>query len=199
MVESGQIRRKQYDQESLLADGSVHWEGVAREEILNNFRRLREASPITFLKHPEVRYEVTDHCNADCIMCPREVHKLGRPHGIMNLDNYRRSIDEVVGLGCKQIVLTGFGEPLVDKTLEQKVEYAKGKGLRTYIITNGSLLTADRSATLIESGLDELRLSFYGMQKSTYEKVMVGLNFETTMRNMEDFFNTREFYKDFLR
>ena len=41
------------------------------------------------------------------------------------------------------MVLTGFGEPLIDKTLEQKVEYAKNKGLRTYIISNASLLTRD--------------------------------------------------------
>ena len=57
---------------------------------------------------------MTDHCNADCIMCPRDMHADARPHGIMDLDLYRRSIDEVSALGAEQIVLTGFGEPLID-------------------------------------------------------------------------------------
>ena len=192
MVNSRLRPQKSYDQESLLSDSSVNWDGVNREAVLANLRREQSAKPITYLRHPEVRYEVTDHCNAECIMCPRDVHKLGRPHGIMSLANYKKSIDEVVGLGCKQVVLTGFGEPLVDKTLEQKIAYAKSKDLRTYIISNVSLLTPERSSRLINAGLDELRLSFYGMQKKTYETVMVGLNFETTMRNMEAFFEIRK-------
>lgn len=184
-------RLRKFDQHSLLEDGSVKWEGFSREILLQQIRQDQESSPITMLRHAEVRYEVTDHCNAECIMCPRESHKLGRPHGIMDMDKYRNSIDEVVDLGCKQVVLTGFGEPLVDKTLEQKVAYAKSKGLRTYIICNASLLTKDRGTGLIQSGLDELRVSFYGMRKESYEQVMVGLNFDVTMKNLADFLDTR--------
>ena len=75
------------------------------------------------LRHPEVRYEVTDNCNAHCIMCPREKHD--RPHGIMDQAKYEASIDEIVGLGASQVVLTGFGEPMLDKQLEDKIDYAK--------------------------------------------------------------------------
>ena len=42
---------------------------------------LRGEQPVTMLLHPEVRYEVTDHCNATCIMCPRDKHEHGREHG----------------------------------------------------------------------------------------------------------------------
>jgi radical SAM protein with 4Fe4S-binding SPASM domain len=110
----------------------------------------------------------------------------------MDLARYKKSIDEVVGLGCKQVVLTGFGEPLVDKTLERKVEYAHDRGLRTYIISNASLLTRKRATGLISAGLDELRVSFYGMTKQTYEQVMVGLKFDVTMKNLAGFLELRE-------
>ena len=110
-----------YDQETLLSDRSVNWTGYDREGLLASIRKEQGESPITWLRHPEVRYEVTDHCNAECIMCPRDLHKFGRPHGIMDRKNYEESIDEVVGLGCKQVVLTSFGEPLIDKRLEQKI------------------------------------------------------------------------------
>ncbi len=184
--------QRSYDQESPLNDRSMNWKGYDREALLAHVRHEMEEKPITRLRHPEVRYEVTDHCNADCVMCPRDVHKLGRPHGIMDVERYKTSIDEVVELGCKQVVLTGFGEPMIDKTLEKKVAYANSKGLRTYIISNASLLTRRRSQALIKAGLDELRLSYYGMKKETYERVMVGLNFEVTMDNLLSFLEIRK-------
>ena len=184
--------KRGYDQGTLLNDSSLKWEGFDRESLMASVREKLAQAPITHLRHPEVRYEVTDHCNAECIMCPREVHKLGREHGIMTFDDYKRSLDEVIELGCQQIVLTGFGEPLVDKQLEKKVEYAKGRGLRTYIISNGSLLTKKRATNLIQAGLDELRISFYGMRKETYETVMVGLKFDVTMNNLLGFLELRD-------
>lgn len=183
---------RQYDQETLLSDNSVKWDGTDRSALLAKIRMESAAAPITHLRHPEVRYEVTDNCNAECIMCPRDMHKLGRPHGVMQLEPYKKSIDEVVELGCKQVVLQGFGEPLVDKGLEKKIEYAKSKGLRTYIVSNASLLTKKRASGIIGAGLDELRVSYYGMSKETYERVMVGLNFEQTMDNLHGFLELRE-------
>lgn len=180
-----------YDQETLLNDHSVNWKGFDRETLLAAIRREPAEGPITRLRHPEVRYEVTDHCNAECIMCPRDVHKLGRPHGIMDRQKYENSVEEVVSLGCKQVVLTSFGEPLIDKRLEQKIAYARARGLRTYVISNASLLTRDRAKRVIEAGLDELRVSFYGMRKETYERVMVGLNFDVTMSNLMGFLELR--------
>ena len=182
---------KSYAQEPLLNDHSDNWNGFNRDKLLAYVRREMEDQPITRLRHTEVRYEVTDHCNAECIMCPRDVHKLGRPHGIMKTEYYKKSIDEVVALGCKQVVLTGFGEPMIDKRLEDKIAYAKSKGLRTYIISNASLITRKRAERLINAGLDELRLSYYGMRKESYEKVMVGLKFDVTMKNLHDFLDVR--------
>lgn len=180
------------DQKSLLDDGSVQWDGFDRKELLERIRQEQADQPIARLRHPEVRYEVTDHCNAECIMCPRDLHKFGRPHGIMDMASYKKSIDEVLDLGCKQVVLTSFGEPLIDKRLEEKIKYAKDRGLRTYMISNASLLDDKRATGLINAGLDELRVSFYGMQKESYEKVMVGLNFEVTMSNLHNFLSLRE-------
>lgn len=177
-----------YSQERLLNDGSVNFPGFDKAELLAAVER---EPVITQLRHPEVRYEVTDHCNAACVMCPRDAHKHGREHGIMDLEKYKKSIDEVVKLGAKKVVLTGFGEPLIDKTLEQKIAYAKGYGLNTYIISNASLLTRKRSLSLIEAGLDELRVSFYGMRPETYNRVMVNLDFNVTMENLLAFLDVR--------
>jgi MoaA/NifB/PqqE/SkfB family radical SAM enzyme len=178
-----------YIQKSLLRDGSI---SIDEPEIKALLAEIPEDLPITQLLHAEVRYEVTDHCNATCIMCPREEHEHGREHGIMDQAKYERSIDEVVALGAKKIVLTGFGEPMLDKRLELKIAYAKAKGLSTYIITNGSVLNSKRAQGILEAGLDEMRVSFYGMGRDTYNTVMQGLDYEKTRDGLLEFLALRE-------
>jgi MoaA/NifB/PqqE/SkfB family radical SAM enzyme len=183
------IPAERYAQERLLADGSLGNIGENAESLL---KRIPQDAPITSLLHPEVRYEVTDHCNATCIMCPRDKHVDGREHGIMDQARYEKSIDEVAALGAQKVVLTGFGEPLLDKRLELKVAYAKKRGLATYFITNASALTPRRSEQLLEAGLDEMRVSFYGLSKETYNAVMQGLDFERTKTKVLEFLRLRD-------
>ncbi len=144
-------------QDNLLNDGSINFNDASLEDLL---KKIPIEKPITKLSHPEVRYEVTDHCNASCIMCPRDEHEHGREHGIMDQAKYEKSIDEIVSLGAKNIVLTGFGEPMLDKNLELKIAYAKKNDLSTYIISNGSVLNSNRAKKILEAGLDEIRISF---------------------------------------
>ena len=60
-----------YSLTALLTDGSV----TMPQAELDALRRELDAEPeITRLLHPEVRYEVTDHCNATCIMCRAKSH-----------------------------------------------------------------------------------------------------------------------------
>ena len=176
-------------QENLLKDGSINFDESSLDDLL---KKLPIEKPVTQLLHPEVRYEVTDHCNASCIMCPRDEHEHGREHGIMDQHDYEKSIDEVVNLGAKHIVLTGFGEPMLDKNLELKIAYAKKNGLSTYIISNGSVLNSKRAQKILEAGLDEIRISFYGMGEDTYNTVMQGLDFERTKNGLLKFIKLRD-------
>lgn len=178
-----------YIQKSLLGDGSI---GIQESEIKELLKEIDEGPIIKSLLHAEVRYEVTDHCNATCIMCPREEHEHGREHGIMDQAKFEKSIDEVILLGAKRIVLTGFGEPMLDRRLEQKISYAKTKGLSTYIITNGSVLTSKRAKGILEAGLDEMRVSFYGMGRDTYNTVMQGLDYDKTRDGLLNFLSLRD-------
>lgn len=182
------VSEDRYSDKSILNDGSVVFPKGSGIELIN---LIPQDEPITKLLHPEVRYEVTDHCNATCIMCPRDKHEHAREHGIMNQELYEKSIDEVVLLGAEKVVLTGFGEPMLDKKLELKIKYAKSKGLSTYIISNGSVLNSKRARTILEAGLDEIRVSFYGMQEKSYNSVMKGLDFNKTISGMMDFINLR--------
>jgi MoaA/NifB/PqqE/SkfB family radical SAM enzyme len=178
-----------YSQDRLLTDGSVT---LPADRLKAKLAAIPVDAPVTALLHPEVRYEVTDNCNASCIMCPRDKHEHARDHGIMDQAKYEKSIDEVAALGAKKVVLTGFGEPMLDRRLEKKISYARAKGLSTYIISNGSALNSRRARTLLEAGLDEMRISFYGMRTETYNAVMQGLDFDRTMKGLLEFLKLRD-------
>jgi len=147
------------------------------------------------LAHPDVRIEPTNMCNYNCIMCPRDKHT--RKQGVMNMVLYKYIIGEIIPMGAKQITLINFGEPFIDPTLTDKIHYASQRGLKTYIVTNGSLMnekdtsefSTGRGLTKIEAaaqaGLSELRLSFYGTTKEKYEKIMKGGNFEKVVENIK--------------
>jgi molybdenum cofactor biosynthesis enzyme MoaA len=84
---------------------------------------------------------------------------------------------------------------MLDKRLEDKIAYAKAKGLRTYIITNGSALTEKRAYLLLQAGLDEMRVSFYGMGADTYNAVMRGLDYDKTVEGLMRFLAIRDTLK----
>lgn len=134
------------------------------------------------LKNPEVRIETTNICNSQCIMCPRE--KLTRPLGVMDFDLFRSILDEAVGYGIRSVFLGGYGEPLADPLMVERIRYAKSKRLRCNFISNGSLLTEEVSRALIEAGLDEVRFSIYGTTKEVFEKVHTRLSFEKVVGNV---------------
>lgn len=62
-----------------------------------------------------------------------------------------------------------FGEPLLDKHLDEYIRYAKKLGFSyTFVTTNGYLLNEEKISSLIGSGLDSIKFSFNGGTKEHY-------------------------------
>ena len=140
----------------------------------------------------EIWIENTNHCNAACVMCPRELQS--RTKGIMNFELYQKLIDEISIYKdqVKRVHMHNFGEPLLDKKLPDRIKYAKLKGIKhVYFVTNASLLNEKNSELLIDSGLDEFKISFYGVDKDSYNNTMVNLDFDETLNNIINFFDIR--------
>jgi hypothetical protein len=132
---------------------------------------------------PVVRIETTNACNARCIICPHR--DLRRATVRMEEGLYRRLIAECSRAGCREVHLHNFGEPLLDKQLEDRICYAKEKGIRKVkIFSNGSLLTPDRAAGLIRAGLDEVKISFDGATREEFERIRPPLKFDTVVENI---------------
>lgn len=135
------------------------------------------------LTNPEFRIETTNFCNAKCITCPRD--QMTRPKVTMKYDHFCDLVVQANELGATDISPFGYGEPLMDKGLAEKIGFCTRMGLKTFITTNGALLTADKAKELIYSGLTHLRFSAHGTFWN-YEKSH-GLDWYVFMRNAFNF------------
>lgn len=129
--------------------------------------------------------ENTNACNARCIMCPRE--KMTREIGFMDLNLYKKIIDESIVLGVKEVHLQNFGEPLLDSLFLERIAYARKSGIKTVVFTNASLLQDKISEGILHAGLDEIIVSVDTSQKINYEKIRRGLDYEKTVENIKAF------------
>lgn len=128
---------------------------------------------------PILLIENTNACNANCIICSRDL--MTRDIGFMDFELFKKLVDESAKLGCKSIKITGFGEPFTDKNIFEKIKYVKSKGIPyVCLFTNGSLLEKEHILKILDSGLDEIFFSIDTGIKHNYEKIRRGLSFEKT-------------------
>lgn len=101
--------------------------------------------------------ELTYHCPLHCPYCSNPT----RWEKQFELDTleWEKAIQEAAELGVLQVGFSG-GEPLQRKDLELLVQIARKAGLYTNLITSGLGLTENRATRLLESGLDNVQVSF---------------------------------------
>jgi MoaA/NifB/PqqE/SkfB family radical SAM enzyme len=84
-------------------------------------------------------------------------------------------------------VMHGVGEPMLVKDLPRMIRYLKDRGTYVLFNTNGTLLQAKKFPSLIESGLDELRVSLDAADRETYLKVRGKDFFQRIVRDVGKF------------
>lgn len=139
---------------------------------------------------PTLYVELTSHCNLDCAMCDR----LGmtRQNGLMEMSLFKKIIDNAAEIGVPNVKLNRFGESLLHPNLIEMIQYCKKKRIPwTYFTSNGTLLTKEKSAELIDSGLDSITISFDGATKETYEVIRLNAKFEEVKENIRNFIKIR--------
>jgi MoaA/NifB/PqqE/SkfB family radical SAM enzyme len=145
---------------------------------------------------PLVSVETSALCNADCLYCARG--RMERELGVMSQELFEKIADEAAGRA--DMFLSGFGEPLIDMNLEEKVEYAKRAGVgRVSFFTNASLLEPERAKTLVKAGLDGVDLSIDGATAESFNSVRRGLEFEEVYENVRYLASLRRNGRPFIR
>src|SRR5271166_6290484 len=112
--------------------------------------------------------EVTNRCNLLCETCPRTFEEL-EPPADMSWDLFTKIVDQVPDVA--RVVMHGVGEPMLVKNLPDMIRYLKVRGTYVLFNTNGTLLQTKRFQELIDTGLDELRVSLDAADRESYAKV----------------------------
>jgi radical SAM protein with 4Fe4S-binding SPASM domain len=120
--------------------------------VKEGFGRLFFIIPST----PEVaQIEITNRCNFNCVMCQRIPLKV--PLKDMDYALYKKIINKIDKVN--EVILTGWGEPLMHPNLLEMIKYAKTHHKRVSITSNGSLLTGKAIDDLIETKIDSISFS----------------------------------------
>ena len=140
--------------------------------------------------------EATAYCNLRCTMCANR--KLKRKKGYMELDLYKKIIDEVTSVSTNfNLCLNGYGESFLNADIFDMIKYAKDKKIKRVLInTNGMLLTEENIDKLIESNIDCVVISIDGFSKELYESIRVGGDRDTVYRNTEKLLEKIKLHKD---
>jgi radical SAM protein with 4Fe4S-binding SPASM domain len=131
-----------------------------------------------------IQIENTNLCNAKCIMCPHVSMK--RKKKVMNQKDFEKMIKNIMKDYplIKRITITGFGEPLLDKGIIDKIKFINENypKIEIDIYTNASMLDERLAEELLKTKIHKINFSINGTEK-TYKKMM-GLNYNRTVKNI---------------
>jgi len=129
-----------------------------------------------FLAYPSKLFvETTTRCNLQCSMCMKQTVGSGLVEGDLSMETFKAL--EPVFPTAESLVLSGIGEPLLSRRLEEFIRLARRSMPRDSWIgfqSNGLLLDEKRAISLMEAGLDRLCLSLDSVSPETFRVVREG-------------------------
>lgn len=120
--------------------------------ITETLDRIRYRLPA---KPQQVQIEITNRCNMDCHMCPREVLGVELEH--MDWEKFVIVVDKLNDR--EDVTLTGWGEPFLHPRIFDMIAYCKKRGHKVMITSNGLFTKPTMGADILKSGLDALTFS----------------------------------------
>jgi MoaA/NifB/PqqE/SkfB family radical SAM enzyme len=119
-----------------------------------------------------VTADVTSRCNLHCLGCRN--HSPHAPFPVekadVSLSLMERLCDDLRRRKTSYLILSGEGEPMLNPQIFEIVAMGKRAGCHVTLFTNGTLLTPANVASLVECGLDVLRVSLWAGSSAEYEK-----------------------------
>jgi MoaA/NifB/PqqE/SkfB family radical SAM enzyme len=124
-------------------------------------------------------------CNALCPHCPytnSNIRKEYRDAPYMPASTFKKIADEAGPYGA-YLQISGGGEPMLHPQAVELMVYAKEKGCKIGLITNGSVFTEADCRALLGAGVDMIEFSVDACDEATYNWVRKGLEWQTLLDN----------------
>ncbi len=134
-------------------------------------------------------FDVIRLCNLKCVMCPQS-QGLKPLQARMPVEVFKSAIDDI----CENRPLVKLylsGEPLLHHGLFEMIEYAGGRGCRTMLHTNATILTKEMAERVLSSPLTFLCFSFDGCSPEVYERLRPPSDFKHVKSNILQYLSLR--------
>ncbi|MDO9098554.1 MAG: 12,18-didecarboxysiroheme deacetylase [Candidatus Methanoperedens sp.] len=156
-------------------------------------------------KKPVVVWNMGRRCNLKCVHCYAQSKDIEYKNELTTQQG-KDLIDDLAQFGAPVILFSG-GEPIMRKDLPELALYARQKGMRSVISTNGTLIDKKMAKVLKDIGLSYVGVSLDGMRETNdkfrgmkgafdaalngmrnclAEGVKVGLRFTINKKNVKD-------------
>ncbi|MBW6470597.1 MAG: 12,18-didecarboxysiroheme deacetylase [Methanosarcinaceae archaeon] len=156
-------------------------------------------------KKPVVVWNMGRRCNLKCVHCYAQSKDIEYTDELTT-EQGKELIDDLAEFGSPVILFSG-GEPTMRKDLPQLAEYAKSRGMRAVISTNGTLIDEKMAKVLKKIGLSYVGISLDGIRETNdkfrgmpgafdaamdglrncrKEDIKVGLRFTINKKNVAD-------------
>ncbi len=135
-------------------------------------------------KKPVIVWNMTRTCNLNCVHCYSQSKNL-QYNNELTLEQGKAFIDDVSAFGSPVMLFSG-GEPLMHPHFLDLCFYAKSKGMRAVISTNGTLITRELAKELKKVGLSYVGVSLDGLEpvhdkfrgkKGAFREAIEGINY----------------------
>jgi 12,18-didecarboxysiroheme deacetylase len=135
-------------------------------------------------KKPVIVWNMTRTCNLNCVHCYSQSKNL-QYNNELTLEQGKAFIDDISVFGSPVMLFSG-GEPLMHPNFLDLCFYAKSKGMRAVISTNGTLITRELAKELKKVGLSYVGISLDGLEpvhdrfrgkKGAFREAIDGINY----------------------
>lgn len=101
---------------------------------------------------------------------------------------------QALDMGVKEIIPSTMGEPLIYRHFEHILTLCKKHQIKLNLTTNGTFprKTVEEWANLIVPVTSDVKFSWNGATKETYEQVMKGIDFDLVSDNLKRFIAVRD-------
>lgn len=127
-----------------------------------------------------VNMEWSSKCNARCAMCPQSM--IENPK-LMTDETFLKALERINPKDVFRTVIAGYGEPTTHPNFMEYVSAVGKHSGRFDMVTNGELLDKEKIKHL-DGKIGLLILSFSSIDRTVYESVHVGLDYEKVKENI---------------
>ncbi len=130
----------------------------------------------------DVHLNMTDACNLKCVYCYAEERPVSKGR-LLSFGQYHDLIDDLYAINQDMLITFTGGEPLLCPYTLDLAKYCKEKGLKTFLLTNGTLIN-DENAQEIAKLFDTVRISLDGASAGAHDALRGKGSFEKALNGV---------------